>query len=95
MRVSYCMGVGVDPLTLATDLLCVVVIDATVFDRVFGALVQVNAEGELAGSSGDGRSGVPFVAEEVERLTTREPMQAAGTAVLASAWDHRAKLLSG
>jgi hypothetical protein len=89
---TYCLGMGVDPLTLATDLLCVVVIEAEVFDRIFGGLVDGNAEGELAGQQ-DGRPGVPFVASEVERLTKHEPMQAAGAAVLASAWEHRAALL--
>lgn len=92
---THCLGVGVDPLTLATDMLGVVVIDAPVFDRLFGTLVRTNAEGELARLSCDGRPGVPFVAAEVERLTKREPMQAAGAAVLASAWKHRAMLLSG
>lgn len=92
---AHCLGLGVDPLTLATDMLGVVVIDAPVFDRIFGTLVRTNAEGELACLSDDGRPGVPFVAAEVERLTTRESMQAAGAAVLASAWKHRAVLLSG
>lgn len=91
---AHCLGMGVDPLTLATDLLCVVVIEAAAFDRIFGALVSGNAEGELAGAK-DGRPGVPFVAAEVERLTKDEPMQAAGAAVLASAWEHRAALLTG
>lgn len=91
---THCLGMGVDPLTLATDLLCVVVIEADVFDRIFGGLVSGNAEGVLAGSD-DGRSGVPFVADEVERLTAHEPMQAAGAAVLAAAWAHRAILLEG
>ncbi len=85
---------GVDPLTLATDLLCVVVIEADVFDRIFGGLVSGNDEGVLAGSD-DGRSGVPFVADEIERLKAHKPMQAAGAAVLAAAWAHRAILLDG
>jgi hypothetical protein len=88
----HCLGMGVDPLTLATDLLCVAVIDATVFDRVFGALVSGNSEGELAGRTG-GQPGVAFVADEVERLARHEPMQAAGAAVLTLAWEHRATLL--
>lgn len=90
---AHCLGMGVDPLTLATDLLCVVVIEAAVFDRIFDALVSTNAEGELVGAK-DGRPGLPFVAAEVERLTMHEPMQAAGAAVLTSAWAHRATLLS-
>lgn len=92
IRVSY-LGMGVDPLTLATDLLCVTVIDAPVFDHLFAALVSGNTEGELTGCTG-GQPGVRFVAEEVERLTRHEPMQAAGAAVLALAWQQRAALLA-
>ncbi len=90
----HCLGMGVDPLTLATDLLCAVVIEAAVFDRLFGALVSHNAEGSLVGQDAGG-PGIPFVADEVERLARREPMQAAGAAALCLAWEHRAALLSG
>jgi hypothetical protein len=89
---AYCLGIGVDPLTLATDLLSVVVIDAPVFDEIFGALVDRNAEGDLVASGGI--PGVPFVEPEVMRVTRDSPMQAAGAAVLASAWAHRSRLLA-
>ncbi len=39
IRRSFVLGMGVDPLTLATDLLCAVVVDAEAFDRVFAGLV--------------------------------------------------------
>lgn len=91
---AYCLGMGVDALTLATDLLSVVVIDAPVFDDIFGGLVEANAEGILPASDSDGAPGVPFVESEVERLTQRAPMQAAGAAAIASAWMHREKLLA-
>jgi hypothetical protein len=84
----WVLGLGVDPLTLATDLLTAVVIDAPVFDQLFGAMVSSNAEGRI-------RPGLPFTAETVGRLTTREPMQAAGAALLRLAWRHRAVLLPG
>ena len=90
---AFCLGMGVDPLTLATDLLCVVVLDAPVFDRIFAALVSSNAEGELAEVRDDG-PGLPFVAAEVDRLSQREPMQAAGAAVLRLAWRHRTAVLA-
>ncbi|MBC3190922.1 transcriptional regulator [Pseudonocardia sp. C8] len=89
---TYCLGMGVDPLTLATDLLAVTVIDARVFDRLFASLVSGNSEGELT-SSGDGQIGHPLTAAEVERLAYDEPMQAAGAALLALAWEHRETLL--
>ena len=84
----WVLGLGVDPLTLATDLLTAVVIDAPVFDELFGAMVSNNAEGRI-------RPGLPFTAETISRLTTREPMQAAGAALLRLAWCHRAMLLAG
>ncbi|MEV1292756.1 XRE family transcriptional regulator [Pseudonocardia sp. NPDC049635] len=90
----YCLGMGVDPLTLATDLLVVTVVDDPVFDRLFAELVSGNAEGELT-SSDDGCVGHPFTAAEVERLAYGEPMQAAGAALLALAWEHREALLAG
>ena len=36
---AYCLGLGTDPLTFAMDLLAVVVIDAPLYDELFGALV--------------------------------------------------------
>jgi hypothetical protein len=84
----WVLGLGVDPLTLATDLLTAVVIDAPAFDELFGAMVSSNAEGRI-------RPGLAFTAETVGRLTTREPMQAAGAALLRLAWRHRAVLLPG
>jgi hypothetical protein len=82
----WVLGLGIDPLTLATDLLTAVVIDAPVFDELFGAMVDRNAEGKIL-------PGQPFTAELIERLTTREPVQAAGAALLRLAWRHRDVLL--
>jgi hypothetical protein len=84
----WVLGLGVDPLTLATDLLTAVVIDAPAFDELFGAMVASNAEGRV-------RPGLAFTAETVGRLTTREPVQAAGAALLRLAWRHRRRLLPG
>ena len=33
---AWCLGLGTDPLTFAIDLLAVVVIDAPLFDELFG-----------------------------------------------------------
>ena len=78
----WVLGLGVDPLTLATDLLTAVVIDAPVFDELFGAMVTINAEGRVV-------PGLAFTSSTVSRLTTGEPMQAAGAALLRLAWRHR------
>ncbi|HEX2313321.1 MAG TPA: hypothetical protein VHJ17_06290 [Thermomonospora sp.] len=76
---AYCLGLGVDPLTMAVDLLTAVVVDDDVFADLFGARVDVNAEGRVMTAPFDGRP--------------RHPMQPAGAAALELAWRHRAALL--
>jgi hypothetical protein len=92
---TYVLGVGVDPLTLATDLLTVVVIDAELYDELFDAKVAVNNEGEVVSSldSVSTSRGVPFTGDVVSRFVRDEPMQAAGAALLWSAWKERQLLL--
>jgi len=92
------LGMGVDPLTLAVDILAVAVFDSDVFDGLFAGLVAANAEGRvigaLGGPSAPGPPGVPFTAEVIHRFAGgAEPTQAAGAAVLQLAWQHRASLL--
>lgn len=67
---AHVLGLGVDPLTFATDLLVRVVVDAPVFDTIFGDRVAVNDEGAVTAR--------PFTAEAIEDL----PMQAAGAALV-------------
>jgi hypothetical protein len=67
---AHVLGLGVDPLTFATDLLVRVVVDAPVFDDIFGARVAVNDEGAVTAR--------PFTAEAIAGL----PMQAAGAALV-------------
>jgi len=87
-----CLGLGVDPLSFATDLLAVAVFDADLFDAEFAGLVARNAEGRVI--TGGGPAGIPFTAGTVARLTDgREPFQAAGAALLQLAWEHRKHLL--
>ena len=90
----YCLGIGVDPLTFATDLLSVVVFDAAVFDALFGELVETNAEGELIGGEVSRIPGIPFNEAHVTQLLSDHPMQSAGAAVLALAWSKRQVLLA-
>ena len=93
----HCLGLGVDPLTFATDILAVAVFDAPLFDAEFAGLVALNAEGRVitgGTQAGGAPAGIPFTAQTVARLTGgREPLQAAGVAVLNLAWEHRAQLL--
>jgi hypothetical protein len=86
------LGLGVDPLTFATDILAVAVFDAGLFDAEFAGLVARNAEGRVI--TGGGPAGIPFTAETVTRLTDgSQPVQAAGAALLRLAWEHRKHLL--
>jgi hypothetical protein len=67
---AHVLGLGVDPLTYATDLLVQVSIDPDTFDDVFGAWVAVNDEGAVTMR--------PFTPTSTEGL----PMQAAGAALV-------------
>jgi hypothetical protein len=88
----HCLGLGVDPLSFATDLLAVAVFDADLFDAEFAGLVARNAEGRVI--TGGGSAGIPFTADTIARLTGgKEPFQAAGSALLRLAWEHRKYLL--
>jgi hypothetical protein len=83
----WCLGLGVDPLTYATDLLTVAVIDSRVFDELFRLDPRDNAEGSVLAAR-------EFAAHVIDRIVTREPVQAAGAAVLRLAWRHREVLTS-
>jgi hypothetical protein len=84
---AYCLGLGTDPLTYATDLLAVVVIDAPLYDELFGALVSSNAEGRVLTPR-------PFDDQSVRELLTKAPLQAAASALLTLAHTHRDALLN-
>ncbi|XRQ04797.1 hypothetical protein ACN3XK_50795 [Actinomadura welshii] len=75
----YFLGLGVDPLTFALDLLTAVVIDDDAFGELFGGMVAVNDEGEVSTAPFDG--------------TVPHPMQPAGAAALRLAWRHRRTLM--
>ena len=83
---AHWLGLGVDPLSLVTDILVAVVFDDASYDALLGGTVSVNAEGDVIGHH-------RFDAEHVSRALGSYPMQAAGAAVLAAAWQHRAALL--
>src|SRR5690606_13699183 len=78
----YLLGIGVDPLTFATDILTAVVFTPQAFDTLFANLVTENAEGRLNVTGADGLTGNPFVEAEVARLARLGGMQAAGAATL-------------
>jgi hypothetical protein len=86
---AWCLGLGVDPLSFAADLLTVVVIDDDLFRELFGELFGGgpvdNAEGRVLAAR-------EFRADVVERTVSGEPMQAAGAALLRLAWANRGAL---
>lgn len=88
---AYCLGIGLDTLTLTATVLTVVVLDDDVFDELFGDAVQINAEGALiaAATSSTVSDGIPFVEGSVRRLLTSEPMASPGACILARAWRFR------
>jgi hypothetical protein len=81
----WCLGLGTDPLTYATDLLTVAVIDSRVFDELFSLSPRRNAEGSVLAAR-------EFAAHVIDRIVTKEPVQAAGAAALRLAWAHRETL---
>jgi hypothetical protein len=83
---AWCLGLGADPLTFALDLLAVVVIDAPLYDDLFGALVETNAEGRLIRPR-------PFDDQSVSGLLRDTPLQAAAAALLTLALAGRDTLL--
>jgi hypothetical protein len=89
---AWILGLGVDPLTMTTDILTAVVIDATLFDQVFSDLVAVNSEGRVINDTAT--TGFAFTESSVTRFSTSEPMQAAGAATLRLAWKRQRSLLA-
>jgi hypothetical protein len=89
---AHVLGMGVDPLTFATDLLSVVCLDSEVYDDLFGRVVAENSEGRIQPAGAD-QPRFPFTAGSVDRLTRDEPLQAAGAALLRLAWRHRDAVL--
>ena len=88
----WIVGLGVDPLTMVTDILTVAVFDAELFDEVFAGLVAVNSEGGVI--TDRATIGFAFDESSVTRFSGGEPMQAAGAAVLRLARKYSAGLLS-
>ncbi|MFG2729152.1 hypothetical protein [Streptomyces canus] len=93
---AYTFGIGLDPLTLAGEILSVVVIDADVHDRVFHTMVSQNNEGSAVSVSADDvAAGIPFTEANVRRLLDSEPLAPAAAACLDLAWQHRKLILVG
>jgi hypothetical protein len=83
---AWCLGLGADPLTFALDLLVVVVIDAPLYDGLFGDMVDGNAEGRIIEPR-------PFDVPSLTELLAGTPLQAAAAGLLSLALTHRGTLL--
>lgn len=91
---TWCFGVGLDPLTLAGEILAAAVIDADVYDQVFADMVNRNNEGTLVGTDQNRpQAGIAFTEDNVTRLLTEEHLAPAAAACLHLAWHHRDLLL--
>jgi len=88
VRVHW-LGFGIDALTLAGEILTVAVVDADVFDLVFGDLVPRNAEGAVVGAGSPGAIGIPFTEQEIGRRR----LAPSAEACVGLAWEHRGELL--
>ena len=86
----YCLGFGLDALTLVGEILTVAVFDADVYDQLFGAMVASNSEGTVAATE------VPFEEHTVRRLLSGRPhaLAPAAAGCLELAWQHRDVVLS-
>lgn len=90
---TFVLGVGVDPLTLSTNFLTVVVIDDDVFTDVFGSMIRFNEEGEIAAvGGGTPTEGIPFTHAAVHRMLEAEPLSETAAGCLALTWKHRSAL---
>jgi hypothetical protein len=93
----FWLGMGVDPLSLAADQLTVLVLDAPVFDELFGSLVHANEEGRILtrepGARLGAAAGIGFTADNVKLYSTGKPIVPASAALLRLAWEHRDLLL--
>lgn len=91
----YCLGVGLDTLTLTATILTVTVTDDDIFDELFGNTVDINAEGTLVSAADATKvsDGVPFDQECVSRLINDEPMASPGACILHRAYKFRDVLL--
>jgi hypothetical protein len=86
----YCLGIAVDALTLAVEILTVAVFEADVYDQVLADLVEQNDEGTVVAKP------VPFEEHTINRLLSSDEysLAPAAAACLNLAWDHRKTVLA-
>jgi transcriptional regulator with XRE-family HTH domain len=89
---AWSAGLALDPLTLAGEILTILVIDADVFDDIFAGLVSRNSEGDVLPGT-DGSVGVPWRRDSVFRLLAEQPLAPAASGLIEYAWQHQDEFL--
>jgi len=89
---SWCLGLGLDPLAPAGEILTVVTIDADIFDRAFAGMVSTNAEGEIVAPE-PGIVGSSWTLPNIQRVMREEPLACAAAACIGLTWKHRDLIL--
>lgn len=92
---AWCLGLGLDPLTLFGEILTVVVIEADIYDALFAEMVDANDEGTVVNIGGRRAPthAIPFDELTVPRLIEHDALSPAAAACLSLAWQHRDVLL--
>ena len=88
---AHALALGVDPLTLAVDLLAAFVFDAEVYDSLFATGSSHNEEGRIL--LGTNATGYTFDSDTIGSLLASAPLQPGGAALLRLADRHRGLLL--
>jgi hypothetical protein len=83
----YCLGLTLDALTLAGDLLTVAVFEPELYDSLFGGHVDRNDEGAIPARA------VPFEAHTIRQLRESGQLSAGATAAIELSWRHRKYVL--
>ncbi len=91
---TWLLGMGLDALVLAGEILSVVVFDADVHDEILGDAVAVNTEGNVVSSGMAGATGIGFNEENIRHIVDHEPIAPSAAACLELAWQHRGRILS-
>jgi len=83
---AYCLGITLDALTLAADILTVVIIEPELYDELFANAIERNNEGTIPIRI------IPFEGNTLSHLREVGCL-APGAAALQLAWHHRHRLI--
>lgn len=86
---AFCLGVTLDALTLAGDILTVVVLEPALHDELFADAVDQNDEGAVPARR------IPFERNTLDQLFEAGCLSPGAAAALHLAWKHRTLLLGG